>query len=134
MNLQETAQTLAYFAAAWPNFGLTEDTVEVWLEAVADVDPAVAVQAREELVKTCEFVPTIARFRKECATVAHWRRERTTQPALPTGSKPAWPDELVTDLKAMALEAGTRSHWHGGPYPCPVCGGLNPEARKPVTV
>ncbi len=127
MNLQETAQTLAYFAAAWPNFGLTEETVEVWLEAVADINPEHAVQARETLVKTSEWVPSIARFRQECASIAHWKRERFAAAAgLPPGPAAALPIELVADLRQNLASNGPRKHWHGGPHPCPSCGGVIP--------
>ena len=27
---------------------------------------------------------------------------------------------------------GRRGHWHGGPSPCPVCGGLSPAAVYPA--
>lgn len=106
MNLEETAAVLAYFAAAWPNQNLPEETVQVWATELVDVDPANASDAMHRLVRECEWMPTVARFRAACVTVALERRNRVAEAAgLPSGRPAEWPAELVAELREMLKTA-----------------------------
>ena len=108
MNLEDTVAVLAYFGAAWPTFDPSDDTVDVWLAEVADIDPGDAQQAMRSLVRTSDFPPTIAKFRAECQALAQRRRMSQSAPALlPPQSE--WPKELVADLKAMLKEMSLRN-------------------------
>lgn len=107
MNPQDTIAVIAYFGAAWPTFDPSDDTVDVWVAELADVDPGDAQQAMRDLVRNSDFPPSIAKFRTECRTVAMRRQMRTDQPALTSGPM-AWPKELIDDLKAQLKEAAIR--------------------------
>lgn len=127
MNVQETAAVIAYFGAAFPTFDPSDDTVDVWVAEVGDIDPADAGDAMRHLVRTCDFPPTIAKFRMACKEIGLRRRQGRYQ-ALEMARHP-WPDELVEEIKRMSSTAAKRKHWHGGPNPCPVCGGMKPAER-----
>lgn len=103
MTETQLAAIIAYFAAAYPQFDPSDDTVDVWWNEVKDIDGGVAYQAMRNVVQTSEFAPTIARFRAECRIVAHQESMRSTRPELPRGVA-AFPKELVDDLRAMLRE------------------------------
>ncbi len=79
MNAREVAISLATFCAAWPNTKLTEETTLLWVEALADIDPAGAKLATAQIVREDQWFPTIARFRE----VAKARAPRDIPNALP---------------------------------------------------
>lgn len=128
MTDNDTAAVLAYFASAWPNYDLTEPTVRVWQQECADLDPLDAEQAMRQLVRSEQFFPTIAKFRQQVRTLAYDRRHRQVATAIGSGAPQPWPSELVASIKATIASNGTRRHWHGGPNPCPVCGGIAPAS------
>lgn len=138
MNPQETAAVLAYFASAWPRFDMTEETVKVWIVECKDVNPDDGQRAMRQLVRTQDFPPPIAKF-LEAAAVA--RQHRTTEaPALPPAPvNPVPPPPQARELAAKLRLQGSLGggHWHGGPGPCPVCGGLpvpGVVTRPPVEI
>lgn len=106
MNLQDTAAVIAYFGAAFPNFDPSDDTVDVWVAEVEDIDARDAADAMRNLVRTCEFPPTIAKFRAECKRLAFVRDNRY-RPALTSGPM-EWPKEMVDELRAALKEASAR--------------------------
>lgn len=109
MNPQDTIAVVAYFGAAWPTFDPSDDTVDVWVAELADVDPADARDAMRQVVRTSDFPPSIAKFRAECKAIALQRQQRTARAAgLPASGPMPWPAELVADLKAALKEASIR--------------------------
>lgn len=132
---QDTAAVVVYFSAAWPNYEVTEQTVHVWHESVLDIDPTVANEAMRVLVKSCEWFPSIARFRQECATIAERRRlKMATAAGLASGKSAPPPPELLAEIRMFVESAPVRlaKHNHKGPKPCPVCGGLPPKGNQAV--
>lgn len=124
MNAQETATVLAYFAAAFPNMELSDDTADVWAFELRDIDPDLAPEAMRAVVKESEFAPTIAKFREACRVIAYHQRIANPVPAL----EPAPDTEPDFDFHAAAAELReqlktwtTKGHNHKGPDPCPVC-------------
>lgn len=102
MTKQEVAAMLAYFAAAYPNFDPTEATAEVWLREVAEVDSETARDAMHAVVRTSEYVPTIAKFLFECAVVREQRSHRLALAAgIPTHKGVPMPKELLEASKAL---------------------------------
>lgn len=126
MNVQDTAAVIAYFGAAFPNFDPSDDTLDVWVAEVEDIDPTDAYEAMRSLVKTSRFVPSIAEFRAECKALALRRQQQPPARAISTGRGEV-PEELVGALRVMAADASRKQHWHGGPEPCRVCGGMKPS-------
>lgn len=126
MNRRDVAAVLGILTAAWPNQTLPEQTVAVWMDMLADLDPADAQQAARTLVKTEQWFPSIARFRNEAQAAAHARQNRRAAThGLPGHHRPAPPPPaLVEAARALLDEQSTKKHWHGGPAPCPVCGGM----------
>lgn len=136
MNETETLATLAALTAAYPSFELSRPTAESWALALrsVQVDDAQAVVAR--LIRTKTFFPSIAEFFNEesAARRAREHREAAVR-GLPevSGHRPRGEEAqgLVRQLKEELDYGGARGHWHGGPDPCPKCGGMT---DKPGTV
>lgn len=88
--------------------------------------------ACERLVRTLRFFPTVAEFFNEEAAARRAREHReAAERGLPepTGVRPG--RERVTGMLGQLREEiayeGARGHWHGGPGPCPKCGGISPK-------
>lgn len=128
MNVQEVAAVLAYFGAAFPNMEISDDTADVWLMEVADIDPEDAKVGMREVVRTSDYTPTIAKFRSACHD-ARDIRTRVMVADLPALTMTSDPTPPPPEAKALAAKFKLRGslgggHWHAGPGPCPVCGGL----------
>lgn len=109
MNASDTLAVIAYLGSAFPNFDPSDDTIDVWVNELEDIDPADANEAMHNLVRSSEFAPTIAKFRAECRTVGlHRQRQVFTAAGLPRGEM-AWPKELVDDLKAALAEQAKKA-------------------------
>lgn len=108
MNIEETAAVIAYFGAAWPTFDPSDDTIDVWVAELGDIDPRDALEAMRSLVRTSDFPPSIAKFRAECQSLA-WRRLNQFRPALPRGPM-KWPAELVAELHTVLKESSKRKN------------------------
>lgn len=107
MNVQETTAVIAYFGAAWPTFDPSDDTIDVWVSEVGDIDAGDAGEAMRALVRTSEFPPSIAKFRAECQSIAWRRLNRFRQAALPSGPM-EWPKELIAELHTVLKESSKR--------------------------
>lgn len=53
---------LAIMASAWPKHELPGPTVDLWCNALKDIDPQVGLNVAKRLVTTGEWFPTISRF------------------------------------------------------------------------
>lgn len=138
MNANDTAAVLGILSAAWPNQTITAETATVWRDILADIDSADAMHAARTLVKREHWFPSLAQFRSEAEAHAHARRnKRAASHGLPASPPPAAADghrRLVDAARqVLAAQRGQR-HWHGGPQPCPICGGLAPKAAEVATV
>lgn len=143
MNRADADQVLAILSA--PHGFTTEaDTMEVWYQAAlerCDAELATAVAVR--LVECEERFPTPARFNKERSTIererwaAEQERMRTAaglaeQQGLPAPGLESPAEQrlkFIREIRGMLAQqqSNLTQHWHGGPDPCPVCGGLNPN-------
>jgi hypothetical protein len=137
MNATETAAVLAYFAAAWPDKDFPTQTVDVWVDACADLDPIAANTAMRRMVKQENWFPTIARFRAAVAAEEHAQRNQFAARAGLPSPEPVGepPKALLAAIRAMVadMKKNQRKHWHGGPNPCEVCGGIDPKLRRKAT-
>lgn len=139
MNKPEAAQVLAVMAAPFP-WDVTDDQAEVWYQAaLAVVSLDVGLEVAVRLVETEERFPTPARFNSERKAVDRERYEarRALEAASGQRSIPAIPLTLderagwIQEMRQMLApfgRRGTRGHDHKGPEPCPVCGGIAPDA------
>jgi hypothetical protein len=64
MKESEVVKLLAIISAAWPSFELTEVRMQVWSQALADIDYAAGTTAVMRVLETSEFPPTVAAIRR----------------------------------------------------------------------
>jgi len=127
MNSRDVTAVLGVLAAAWPNQTITEQTARVWMDLLADIDSEDAMAAARILIKREHWFPSVAQFRSEAEAQAHGRHNRAAATrGLPGPTTPVLPERLVDATREFLAERGTKKHWHGGPEPCPVCGGIKP--------
>lgn len=135
MNARDTAAVLGILSAAWPNQAITAETASVWRDILADIESADAMHAARALVKREHWFPSIAQFRSEAEAHAHARRnKRAASHGLPASPQTPTPDghrRFVEAARQMLAEQRGKRHWHGGPQPCPVCGGMA-EPKAPL--
>ena len=126
MNHTEAAQVLAVMAAVHP-WDVGDDMAEVWYRtALQDVSLDVGLAVAMRLVEREERFPTPAAFNSEVRSERERERRQENMRALPTGERRGLPVELLAELRAVLAGKGGRKHWHGGPNPCEVCGGMKP--------
>jgi len=124
----ETAGVLAMLTAAFPNVDLEEPTIELWMSALGEVDHRDGQAAAGAVIRTEKFFPAVSTFFDAVAAETHGRRVREAAMRglpRPTG-RPVGQDRFrraIEEVWDTLAERGTRKHWHGGPDPCPVCGG-----------
>lgn len=138
MNAKEASSVLAALSAAWPSHDMPEDTVRLWVGLLADVELPDAMAAARVVVKQDRFFPPISRYLQECEAQSHGRRNRlAAERGLPRNHQTvAPPPRLVAMLRDTLAQQRTANHWHGGPDPCPICGGMAPTvttARRAIT-
>ncbi|HEV2928406.1 MAG TPA: replicative helicase loader/inhibitor [Propionibacteriaceae bacterium] len=127
MTPQETARLMGVFAAAWPNQEISRDTVELWSGMLERVNVEHAMAAAKVLIRNENWLPTIAKFLQAVETEASYQRARLARtrglPGARTVSAP--PNRaLMAATRGMLAEQRSKKHWHGGPDPCPACGGM----------
>ena len=64
MKQSDTAKIVTLFAAAYPGWTPTPETVTVWCSALGDLDAEPAVAVADEIIRTGARWPTIATFRR----------------------------------------------------------------------
>jgi hypothetical protein len=62
-------EILGVMAAAYPNFDLKEQTIQVYCKMLADLDPVLLEEAANMHIATGKFFPTIAELRGSVATL-----------------------------------------------------------------
>ena len=96
MTREETAIVCATLSAAFPNWVVTTETLEVWQMMLQDLEGEVVFRVAQEWVLTEEKYPSIAGIRRKCAEI--------TNSLAPSASE-AWAE--VTDV---AERYGTYEH------------------------
>lgn len=136
MTEDEAREVVAFIAATY-NRPVDQAQVAGWYHAaLRDVGQPEAMTVAVELLNTSEFMPTPAAFQRvrteiaRSAYVAERDALAAAERALPSGEPVTSPAEFFSAMRSMlALQrANLGKHWHGGPAPCPVCGGMSPEA------
>lgn len=123
----EIVTVVEYFGAAWPWAEWSEPTMAVWIDGLADpalnVDGAVALHVARRCARKWDRPGSMAEFLSEYRTEVE-RRKPTTRAieAAPT-DRQGYQRYLAAAREAITRSADNR-HWHGGPEPCEVCGGL----------
>lgn len=109
---------------------LTDDELELWFNTcLRSTDVRLAGRATLRIVSEDKFWPTPARFNEIRRAIQ--ADDEPPASALPSG--PRTEQERANVARYIALcreiikQRDTRPHWHGGPDPCPVCGGINPN-------
>lgn len=130
MNDDQSVEILAVLTAAWPNQELTTQTAQLWLGMLAELHPDDAMQAAKGVVRQDHWFPPIARFLQLAEAARHGRQIRASEHrGLGTGRATAPPPPaLLEATRGLLAEQQSKRHWHGGPNPCPVCGGMKRPA------
>jgi hypothetical protein len=131
MTPAEVAAVLTAFRDNWPHHELSESQANLWATMLAEVDAEDGGLAMLDMLDKEKFFPPIARFKEAAANHKRGRLAREA-PALPEGRDGvALPSELIGELRATLTAAAERKnrHWHGGPRPCSVCGGMDGLSR-----
>lgn len=136
MTPHQATQVIAALTAAWPTHDMPDDTMRLWVGLLADVDQGDAMEAARTVVKEDRFFPPISRFLQLAEERCHARRNReATERGLPRQPpqrvSPERMTQILGGLRAqLAARRGAGGHWHGGPNPCPVCGGMAPPTHR----
>jgi len=101
MTREETAIVCATLSAAFPNWVVTSETIEMWQAMLQDLDGSVVFQAAQEWVLTDERYPSIAGIRKKCAEI--------TGSLAPSASE-AWA-EVIEMVERYGSSRGHRPDW-----------------------
>lgn len=70
MNAQDAAAVLYHLSLGWPHYRFNDDTAALWAQHLADVERRDAELATEEIIRTDERFPSIARFLAVCQAKA----------------------------------------------------------------
>ena len=70
MERRETAMVCGLLSAAFPNYTMSAETVEMWHAMLSDIPGGVVLRAAQDWILTEERYPTIAGIRRLCADVA----------------------------------------------------------------
>lgn len=135
MNAQEIAAVLGMFQAAYPNAVITEQTAFIWARELVGVDRRDGEEAARTLVRTLKFPPSLAEFieaeQSACRVrtgnqegIAPAKGELEPAEHFTNAEREANVAKLVARSKALVAAQRNAKHWHGGPDPCPTCGGL----------
>lgn len=126
MTDDEVVSTIERMTGAWPFMVVTNVQLDVWIETLTDTDPTDGKAALEKAVRTLDQPPSIAWFLAEVRSLIERRtlgpKDRPELEAAPT-DRQGYQRFLAAAREALERNA-EKVHWHGGPEPCPVCGGL----------
>lgn len=131
MDEKQAAALLSALATAYPNVEVAATTAQTWAGALRSVRVEDARVAYERLIRTCKFFPSIAEFFNEehAARRARENREaadRGLPAAMGVAPRPGRLTTLLSQLREELYDSSAKDHWHGGPDPCPKCGGTKP--------
>lgn len=128
MNRREVVEALAQFCAVY-RYEIDDLSTHVWARELSGVHVADGEAATRALLRTKKFMPTPSEF----LALANTERERRapTVKALDVPQHESTRERIAAIIADAKAKSATRGeHQHGGPAPCPVCGGLNPAARS----
>lgn len=131
MTRGEAAEVIDRLIAAYPRFRLDAPALESWLHAIAgrggDFGRARAIAAG--WANEHDQPPSLAAFLAAIAPPAAYQSPERTGRANPAMARRivGLLDEAGADIDERS---GGRGHWHGGPGPCGICGGIRPAAVR----
>jgi hypothetical protein len=133
VNRQDAVEVLGVLGAAWPNQEIAQQTAQLWLGMLDACEVEAAKKAALSIIRNDHWFPSVARFLQSYESEAQYQRTaRADSVGLPTAHHtPVAPPKRLTDASRVLLrEMGGRGHWHGGPGPCPKCGGMAPTPKE----
>jgi hypothetical protein len=74
MTRAESARLFAVISGAFPHVHVTDDTRDIYVAMLGDLDVKVANEAVRKLLATAKFMPTIAEIRAKAAELVHGPR------------------------------------------------------------
>lgn len=141
MTKNEAATILGYFAAAYPNATVTEETAYVWGDMLREIDPLDGLEAARRLMKSSKFFPSVAEFLEAVKPLSAARRREQLEQEWEgrqleqsgSGRKPT-PDEVWELVRSVQNSNGLnkpKEHNHRGLCPIARCPwNSNPEALR----
>lgn len=126
MTFQDATTVLGLLTAAWPNQDMPAETAELWIGMLSELDVDDAKSSARTVIRNDQWFPSIARFIQVAEAAKHARENRfAAQRGLPSvGRSVPPPQRLIEATRQLLAEQAKKKHWHGGPDPCPVCGGM----------
>lgn len=138
MSGNEVAAILALMSAAWPAATVNENTARVWGGELTNIHGEDALAATHTLIRTSKFFPSVAEFLDVVRPLTA-RRARADQAAdyerkaLAEGGTVSDPEDgragVSRHIRSILAAQAGRRHWHGGPNPCPTCGGITTDPK-----
>lgn len=135
MDRAESTDVLDALIAGYPRMDLEDTTLSVWVEAIEDsgADAGRSREVARRWPRTHERFPSLAEFLAVITPHVYVEPvddpdEMRPSPQVARQLAGYWRNALAAnDEKAQRIgspRGGTNGHWHGGPDPCPMCGGL----------
>jgi hypothetical protein len=130
MERTDALSVIARLMASWPSKQWSDPEVEMWLEDLAAWTVEEGMAATQACRRALDFSPSWAEFYTSLGD-ARRLQNRTiytrelTRPGVMTREANR---EAVKLIRSWYADSDKRrgEHWHGGPEPCPVCGGQRP--------
>jgi hypothetical protein len=128
MTEEQAARVMKSLTDVYPRHGLTDDGinryVDVLIDSGADFDRTSLIA--ERWPKTNGFFPSIAELMAVVATrkyVTADPDDTSVHPDVMRRMTALWREKMA-EVDKRRTGRGPDGHWHGGPDPCPVCGGM----------
>jgi hypothetical protein len=135
---EQADRVLGELIAGYPKANLSDETVVLWADAIRDSDGDFdkAAEIARRWPRTHEWFPNLAEFLavitpRNYAEPADDPDDVRLNPAASQKLARMWRAELgkvSRRVDSLANHRGAGGHWHGGPNPCPMCGGDPPLA------
>lgn len=133
MDRTDAAAVLDELMAGYPWSDMDQLARLNWVEAIEDsgADPGRGKEIARRWSRTHEKFPSLAEFLAVITPHVYIQPpddpdELRVSPALAHKLSRAWRDALAAVDEKIAqagAHRGVAGHWHGGPDPCPLCGG-----------
>jgi hypothetical protein len=131
MEKAEVNKCLEIMASLWPNSIPDDLGLQRWRGHMTTIEEDVVLEIIDKLEAHQDFWPTWHQF--HALLFPTMQNPAFKQPLFNpvTKEERANVSKLIGMMKdTLAENPNQGRHWHGGPNPCPVCGGINPDLRK----
>lgn len=140
MDPSDAAAVLERLLAGYPLVDLDDRSLAAWVEAIEDTgaDPIKALETARRWPRTRDRFPSLAEFLSVITPRSYLQPvedpdDLRLNPAAGQQLARIWRTELDKVAKRVAeigAGRGSGGHWHGGPDPCPLCGGISQTAAR----